>query len=96
VFEPTLAEGLSPYPNKLLRGLGNGVLGIAELPGQIIKGADDGNVVLGLVKGLWFSASRVHYGMNDVFGFLGPNPPDTRGYAFEQEWPWDALAGNTD
>ncbi len=35
-------------------------------------------------------------GMNEVFGFLAPNPPDTRGYAFEQEWPWDALAGNVD
>ena len=94
VTEP--AEGIEPYPNKIVRGLGNGLLGVVEIPGQIIKGADDGNVILGVVKGFWFAASRTQYGLNETFGFLFPNPPDTRGYAFEQEWPWDALAGSAD
>jgi len=96
IFEPTLGEGIEPYPNKLVRGLGNGVGGILELPGQTIKGAGDGELLTGLGKGLWFSVSRVAYGFGDVFGFLVPNPPDQMGYAFEQKWPWDSFSDETD
>ncbi len=95
IFEPTLGEGIEPYPNKLVRGLGNGFGGILELPGQTIKGAGEGRVLTGLGKGLWFSMSRVAYGFGDVFGFLLPNPPDQMGYAFEQKWAWDSF-GDSD
>lgn len=95
IFEPTLGEGIEPYPNKLVRGLGNGVGGILELPGQTIKGANEGNVVKGLGKGVWFTVSRWAYGLGDVFGFLLPNPPDQLGYAFEQKWPWDSFSDET-
>ena len=95
IFEPTLGEGIQPYPNKLVRGLGNGFGGILELPGQTIKGAGEGEVFTGLGKGIWFSFSRVLYGFGDVFGFLLPNPPDQLGYAFEQTWPWDSFSSES-
>jgi hypothetical protein len=92
LFKPTLGEGIQPIPNKLLRGLGNGFLGIAELPGQILLGIDNGEVGTGIVKGIWFTLSRHMYGIGEAFGCLVPNPADTRGVTFDQEWPWDALS----
>lgn len=96
ITEPTLGEGLMPYPNKLVRGLGNGVGGILEWPGQTVKGAREGRAGTGFVKGLWFAVSRTVYGFGDVFGFLLPNPPDQVGYSFEEKWPWDAFSEETD
>ena len=94
VFKPTLKEGLMPYPRKIVRGLSNGVLGILELPGQIVKGTKDDGITglgVGAVKGIWFGASRAVYGLGDAVLFLIPNPEDQLGYAFEQEQPWQAL-----
>jgi len=35
--------------------------------------------------------SRGVYGIGDAALFLVPNPEDQVGYAFEEDWPWDAL-----
>ena len=44
LFDPSLKEGVKPMGRKLLRGLGNTFLGIAELPGQILKGKREGRL----------------------------------------------------
>jgi putative exosortase-associated protein (TIGR04073 family) len=93
IMKPTLKEGLMPYPRKLVRGLGDSFLGILELPGQVLKGVRDDGVAglpMGLVKGVWFSSSRVVSGADAVL-FLAPNPEDQLGYVFEQAWPWESL-----
>ena len=46
IFEPSLGEGVKPYGAKLVRGVGNAVGGILEVPGHIKKGAEDGNVIV--------------------------------------------------
>lgn len=94
LFKPTLAEGVKPIGRKLVRGLADGVLGIAELPGQTIKGIDDGNVGKGLCKGVWFWFSREVYGMGSIFTCIVANPVDNPGYAFEQKWAWSALVSD--
>lgn len=91
LFEPSLGEGVKPIGRKLGRGIGNGLLGILEVPGQIVKGADDGNVVKGVGKGVWYWFSRTAYGFNNIMTALVPNPEDNLGVHFEEEWPWEAL-----
>lgn len=92
IFDPSLEEGVKPIGHKLVRGLRDGFLGIAELPGQIKKGHADGDVVKGFGKGVWFWFSREVYGLGSLYSCLVPNPTDNPGYAFDQENPWDALA----
>lgn len=92
LFEPSFEEGIKPIGRKIGRGFGNGLLGILELPGQIKKGADEGNVVKGVGKGFWYWMSRGVYGMKDLTSALAPNPVDNKGVHFEEEWPWDALS----
>lgn len=92
IFEPTLSEGLQPMWNKLGRGLGNGFLGIAELPGQIRRGYQNEELLQGIGRGIWYSFSRAAYGLGEAFVFWGPNPPDNPGVSFPDQWPWDALA----
>jgi hypothetical protein len=91
IFEPSLREGLKPYGRKLVRGVANGFLGIAEVPGQMRTGSAEGNVALGAARGVWFWWSRTVYGFGEAVLFLAPNPDDTRGYPLREEWPWDAL-----
>lgn len=85
-------EGLAPWGRKIARGAGNGIGGILELPGQIKKGAQNGSVGTGILKGFWYFPSRTLYGIGEVFTFLVPNPKDQVGHAFEEERPWDALS----
>lgn len=92
IFKPTLGEGIKPWFRKFGRGLGNGLLGIAEVPGQIKKGIDEGNVGTGVLKGLWYWASRGVYGFSNVATAFVPNPVDNLGVHFDEEWPWDALS----
>jgi len=100
VLKPNLKEGLMPYPRKIVRGLANGLLGIVEVPGQIVKRAKAERpligVPLGVAKGLWFWTGRTIYGYGDAVLFLVPNPEDQLGYGFEEEWPWSALVGSCD
>lgn len=95
IFKPTLKEGLMPYPRKIVRGVANGFAGIAEVPGQIVKGASSGDALVGIpvgaVKGVWFWFGRSANGYADAILFLVPNPPDQVGCGFDEEWPWDAL-----
>ncbi len=93
IFEPTLMDGaVMPVGRKLFRGLGNGLLGVAELPGQIVKGVQQGAPDLGIVKGVWYTLSREAHGLKDVTTCILPNPDETKALAFDEEWPWDALA----
>jgi hypothetical protein len=92
IFEPTFEEGVKPIGRKLARGIGNGLLGILEVPGQIKKGANDGNVAKGIGKGVYYWFSRGVYGFSNFATCLVPNPPDNPGIAFDEEWPWDALS----
>lgn len=77
---------------KLLRGLGNSLFGFAEFPGQIAKGFKNRSYDLGISKGLWFWYSREIYGLADLATIILPSPQENPGYAFEEEYPWDALA----
>ena len=94
IFKPTLGEGIKPWGTKLVRGLGNGIGGILEVPGQIKKGhqSKDSNVGMGIVKGFWFFMGRTANGIGEAFTFFVPNPKDQMGYGFEEKWPWTALA----
>ncbi|HLF18813.1 MAG TPA: hypothetical protein VI749_07980 [Candidatus Omnitrophota bacterium] len=92
IFDPSLEEGIKPIGRKLGRGLGNGLFAIAELPGQTIRGASEGNVFKGVIRGFWFGASRMAYGFTGVTTALVPNPPDNPGYAFNGEWPWTVFS----
>lgn len=83
---------LEPAGAKLMRGLGNGLFGIAELPGQICRGVKNGACDLGIIKGLWYALSRTIDGAVDVASFLFPNPTDTKGLKFDDKWPWNAMS----
>jgi len=90
-FKPTLKEGLKPIPMKLGYGVSDGLLGILEVPGQIKLGLDDGNLPLGIGKGIWFWWSRTWYGFGSIYTCLVPNSPDNLGYEFNGDWAWSAL-----
>jgi len=83
-----------PIPRKLAHGLANGFLGIIELPGQIAQGFRQGDVPIGVIKGVWFWWSRSYNGFNDAFLCLLPNPETTVGYPWNAKWPWSALVGD--
>jgi putative exosortase-associated protein (TIGR04073 family) len=95
VFKPNLKEGLKPFPRKLGRGLADGFLGVLEFPGQIYAGATSpqpmSGTALGVVKGFWFGLSRTATGLGDAILFIVPNPEDTKGYAYDQDWPWGGF-----
>jgi putative exosortase-associated protein (TIGR04073 family) len=92
-FDPDFAEAtLKPMGKKLFRGLGNGLFGFAELPGQIGKGIREGATDFGIIKGLWYWYSREVYGIGEVLTVIFPTPDDNPGYAFDEEYPWDAIA----
>ena len=92
-FDPSFYDAtIEPMGRKLLRGIGNGVFGFVEFPGQIAKGVQEGAPDLGIIKGLWFWASREVYGIGEVVTAILPAPEDNPGYPFDEEYPWDALA----
>jgi len=92
IFEPSFEEGIKPVGRKLARGVGNGFFGIVELPGQTLRGASEGNVFKGVLKGFWYWMSREAYGLGDIYTVLAPNPPDNPGVAFNGEWPWTVMS----
>jgi len=92
IFNPSLEDGVKPIGKKLGRGVADAFLGIAEIPGQTIKGNDEGNMLLGFGRGLWYWVSSEVYGIGNIFTCIVPNPKDNPGYAFDEEWPWTALA----
>ncbi|NQT06729.1 MAG: exosortase system-associated protein, TIGR04073 family [Candidatus Omnitrophica bacterium] len=95
MFDPNLMDGgVKPIGKKLLRGAGNIFLGVAELPGQVIKGASEGAPDLGIIKGLWYWYSREVYGFSDIVTVLLPGTKDQVGMPFDEEYPWDALVDN--
>jgi len=95
LFHPSFGEGVKPIGRKLVRGVANTVLGIAELPGQILKGKKEGLPGEGILRGIWFWLSREVYGIGSIYTALVPNHPDNPGYAFNGEWPWSTLGDHT-
>ena len=92
-FEPNITEGtLRPMVNKLFRGSGNAIFGFMELPNQITKGIKEKSADRGIIKGIWYWASREACGISDILSAPFPNPEDTMGVAFDDEWPWEAFA----
>ncbi len=90
--DPNITDAaIMPVGKKFLRGLGNGLLGFLELPGQIIKGISQGAYDAGIVKGFWYWYSREIWGLHDIVTAPFPNPKDTAGIAFDEEWPWDTF-----
>ena len=90
--DPSFTEAtVMPIGNKLGRGLGNGILGFLEVPGQIVKGVKEGAPDLGIIKGIWYWFSREVDGAYDIITLLLPNPEDTEAVKFDEKWPWSAL-----
>ena len=94
-MKPNLKEGLMPYPRKLGYGLADGFLGIVDWPAQVVAGTREENAVkgaaVGVVRGFWYSASRMTTGLGDAVLFLLPNPSETRGYSYSGNLPWDGF-----
>jgi len=80
-----------PVLKKLGRGLGNALFGVAEIPGQIMKGIEDKAWDAGILRGIWYCLGREVDGVFDIATFMLPGPRDTKGEPFEEEWPWTAL-----
>ena len=92
LFDPDFNEAtIQPIGKKLIRGVSNGLVGFLEVPGQIIKGVSEGAPDLGIIKGLWYFYSREVAGLSDIATVILPNPEDTKGLAFDEEYPWDAF-----
>ncbi len=92
VFDPDLVEGgLKPVGRKLMKGLSNTLLGFVELPGQIVKGVEEGAPDLGIVKGFWYWWSREVNGFSGIMTCVLPDHSETKGLAFDEEYPWEAL-----
>lgn len=97
LFEPDFTEAaVRPVVNKFFRGLSNGLLGFIELPKQIIKGTSQGALDRGVIKGLWYWCSRQISGLSDIVTAPLPNPEDTMGVPFDEEWPWETLPEKTE
>jgi putative exosortase-associated protein (TIGR04073 family) len=95
LFYPSFTEAtIVPTGNKLLRGVNNLVFGIAEIPGQILKGINEGEPATGLIKGFWYWGSREVQGIIDIISVFHPNHEHHEGVAFDEENAWDALFEN--
>ena len=95
MFKPSLKEGAKPIGRKFIHGVADGLLGIAEVPGQIKVGVSEHRPLIGVGKGFWFWFSRMEYGFGNIWMSLVPNHPDNPGYPFNGKWPWSALLGQT-
>lgn len=91
MIEPNIGEGMAPIGKKLVRGAGTALFSWMEFPGQIVHDSRKGNPGLGVVEGTYFSLSRLYGGVTDTALFALPNPKDTVGNDYEQDYPWDAL-----
>lgn len=92
MFDPNFTDAtLKPVGRKLFRGLANTFAGICEIPAQTIKGSNEGDVVKGFGKGVWFFFSRNIYGMGDVLTCIASTPVEQPGYAWTGEYPWSDL-----
>lgn len=94
MFDPTFTEGaLKPVGRKLARGAANMFTSIIEVPAQTIKGADEGDAVKGLGKGVWFWFSRGFYGFGEIVTCIASTPLEQPGYAWTGVYPWSDLIG---
>ncbi len=92
-FKPTLKEGLMPVPRKFVCGATDVFTGIVELPAQITKGAKEGRVGTGIVKGVWFWLSREWYGFSGILpGCLLSNSKNNPGHKMDGAWSWSGLS----
>lgn len=84
-------NGLRPMGRKVTRGVINGVYGLLDGPGQIIKGIKQGNPFLGLAKAIPYGFSRAAYGAYEIITCALPNNVETFGYAYSEKQPWDCY-----
>lgn len=96
LFKPSFQEGVKPVGMKLAHGVADAVVGIAEVPGQIMLGSEatqekGKELALGAGRGVWYWWSREFNGFGNVFLCLVPNGEETQGYAYNGEWPWSKL-----
>jgi len=82
---------ITPIGKKITRGLGNAAFGFLEVPGQLVKGMRNKACDWGAGKALWYWFSREMDGVYDLATAPFPNPKDTMGLAFDEEWPWTAI-----
>lgn len=95
LLNPSLEEAtITPVAKKLGRGLINTVFGVAEIPGQIVKGVKERSIDLGIIKGLWNFLSREISGLSDLVTACLPTPKDVTGNTFDKDWPWTDLCEN--
>jgi len=93
LMSPTVQEAtIEPISEKLKRGIANTLFGIAEVPGQIKKGMEEGSVLSGTLKGFWYFLSREISGLQDLVTLVFPTPKGAVGNNFVEEWPWSALS----
>jgi len=96
MVDPNFEEAtFKPILTKLGRGIGNALFGVAEVPGQIMKGVENKAWDLGIGKGIWYALSRTVDGVWDICTFCLPGPKDTKGMAFDEKWPWTAMGDRT-
>lgn len=84
-----------PIGNKVVRGVVDLSTGWIEVGAQpVLVSRAKGSVygwTAGLVKGLWFGASRLASGAVEAAMFVFPNPVDTAGYPFASLRAWDPF-----
>ena len=90
------AATLEPISLKFQRAIGNLFGGVLELPSQIIKGIKAPAWDLGIVKGLWFFASREIDGAMELCTFALPGPRENQGYPFDEKWAWTVMTEGTE
>jgi putative exosortase-associated protein (TIGR04073 family) len=82
---------IEPFGKKLGRGVGNAAFGLLDVPGQMMKAMKCNAFDLGIGKALWYFASREFDGLYEIASSPFPNPCDTAGVKFDEEWPWQAV-----
>ncbi|NQT33026.1 MAG: hypothetical protein HQ594_05070, partial [Candidatus Omnitrophica bacterium] len=85
-------NGFEAMGKKAGMGFSNLLLGFLEIPGQFRQAAGMDEPSTGVMKGLWYFASREWDGMTQLLTAFLPTPADSVGYRLDQEWPWDAFS----
>ncbi len=85
---------INPISEKLARGAANLLLGVLEIPGQIVKGVKEGSFGWGIDKALIYFLSREISGVKDLATVCVPTPRKVTGATFDSKWPWTDLCDN--
>ena len=92
-----LNDGPEPIGRKFGRGVVDLFTGIVELPAQITEGAQKDTdhrgreIGVGILEGIWYSASRIYGGAAELITFPLPNPAETDQVMYETKWSWEMF-----